>query len=128
MGLKAESRPKKYKTARYAIVNVSKKDLSNIIRKFDKLPYKSYKRISTKYEPTDRYFYLSRQLVKCMMRDDALNSHVYPVRTEITATKQILISHVFSTCESELKEFLGDKTLLQICSTDEDESKCITVD
>ena len=40
LGLKAKSRPKKYKNARYAIGNVSMKYLSNIIRKFDKLPYK----------------------------------------------------------------------------------------
>ena len=37
--LKAKARPKKYKKERYAIGNVSKKDPSNIIREFDKLPY-----------------------------------------------------------------------------------------
>ena len=54
-----------------------------------------------------------------MMRDDFLNSHVYPVRTEITAIKHILNSHVCSKDESELKEFLVDKNLSKICSTDE---------
>ena len=34
MGLKAEVRPKKYKRSRYTIRNVSKKDISNIIREF----------------------------------------------------------------------------------------------
>ena len=96
MSLKAKLRPKKYKKAIYAIRNVIKKDLSKIIREFEKLPYKSYERRSTKYERTDSYFYPSRQLVKCMMRSDALNSHIYPVRTEITATKHIPISHVCS--------------------------------
>ena len=57
-----------------------------------------------------------------MMIDDALNSHVYPVRTEITATKQIPTSHVCYTDENELKEFLVDEILSQICSTDEDKS------
>ena len=38
--LKANTRPKKYKKARYAIGNVSKKDLSKIIKEFEKLPYK----------------------------------------------------------------------------------------
>ena len=52
MGLKAKSRLKKYKKAWYAIVNVSKKELSKIIREFDKLPYKSYKRKRPKDEPT----------------------------------------------------------------------------
>ena len=32
--IKSKARPKKYKKARYSIVNVSKKDLSNIIRVF----------------------------------------------------------------------------------------------
>ena len=63
-----------------------------------------------------------------MMRADALNLHVYPVRTEITDTKHILISHVCSMDESESKEFLVDENLPQICSTDEDESKGIIVE
>ena len=81
LGFKAKVRPHKYKKSRYAIVNVSKKDLSNIIREFEKLPYKSYERSSPKHEPTDSYFYLVIHLVKCMMRADALNLDVYPVRT-----------------------------------------------
>ena len=36
LGLKAITRPKKYKKARYAIRNVSKKDISKIIREFRK--------------------------------------------------------------------------------------------
>ena len=47
-----------------------------------------------------------------MMRADALNLHVYPVRTEITATKQIPVLHVCSTDDMKLKEFLVNKTLL----------------
>ena len=35
--------------------------------------------------------------------------------------KKIPTLRVWSTEESELKEFLVDKTLLQICSTDKDE-------
>ena len=62
------------------------------------------------------------------MRADSLNSHGYPVRTEMTGTKQVPVSQVFSMEESELEKFLFGKTLLQICSTDEDESKVIIVD
>ena len=40
--LKAKTRPNRYKKARCAIGNVSKKDLSKIIREFEKLPYESY--------------------------------------------------------------------------------------
>ena len=45
--------PKKYKKARYAIGNISKKEISEIIRKFEKLPYESYERKRPKHEPTD---------------------------------------------------------------------------
>ena len=60
LGLKSKYRPNNYKKARYAIGNVSKKDLSKIIREFEKLPYESYERKSPNHEPTDSYFYLAR--------------------------------------------------------------------
>ena len=81
LGLKAKVRPHKYKNDRCAIRNVSKKDLSNIIWEFEKLLYESYEKKIPKHEPTDSYFYLSIQLAKFMMISDALNLHVYPVRT-----------------------------------------------
>ena len=46
----------------------------------------------------------------------------------MTATKHIPTSHVCSTEKGELKEFLVDKTLSQICSMDEDKSKGIILD
>ena len=76
LGLKAKSRPKKHKKARYEIGNVSEKDLSKIIREFEKLPYENYERNRPKHEPTESYFYLKRQLAKCMTRADSLNLHV----------------------------------------------------
>ena len=128
MGLKAKLRPKKCKKARYSIGNVIEKDLSRIIREFEKLPYKSYERRRPKHAPTNTYFYLVRQLTKCMLRADAINFHVYPVRTGMTTTtKHILISRVCSTKKSKLKGFLVDKTLPRNYSTDEDESKGIIV-
>ena len=71
------------------------KDLSKVIKEFDKLPYKSYERRRPKHEPIDSYFYLAIQLGKCILRDDVLNSQDYPVRTEMTGAKQIPTSHVF---------------------------------
>ena len=127
LGLKAKVRSHKYRRSRYAIINVSKNDLSKIIGDFEKLPYESYEKKSPKHEPTDRYFYPVIQLVNCMMRADALNLRGYPVRTEMTATKQIPTRHVCSTDESELKEFPVNKTLLWSCSADEDKSKGIIV-
>ena len=62
------------------------------------------------------------------MRADALNLHVYPVRTELTGTEQISILHVCSTYEIKSEEFLVGKTLSQICSTDEKKQKNIIGD
>ena len=81
LGFKAKVRSHKYKKARYAIRNVSMKDLSKIIREFEKLPYGIFDKKRPKHEPTDSYFSLARQLAKRIMIADALNSHVYPVRT-----------------------------------------------
>ena len=128
LGLKSKSSPKKYKKSRYAIRNFIIKELSRIIREFDKLPYKSYERRRPKHEPNYSYFCLAGQLVKCIMRADALNSHVFPVRTEMTGTKQITISHVCSTDKSESEQFLVDENLFQVCSTYKDESKGIIID
>ena len=55
-----------------------------------------------------------------MMRADDLHLENNPLRTEMTGTKQIPTSHVFSTDESKLKEFLVDENLLQIYFTDKD--------
>ena len=97
LDIKAKTRPKKYKKSRYDVGNVSMKDTSNIIREFDKLPYKSYEKRIPKHEPIDSYFYLEIHIVKCMMRYDALNSHIYPVRTELNGVKHIPVFHVFPT-------------------------------
>ena len=98
------------------------------MKEFDKLPYKSYERRRPKHEPTESYFYPERQIAKCMMRADYLNLHVYPAGMEMTAMKQILISHFCSTNENKLKLFLVTKTLSQTCSTEKEESKCIIFD
>ena len=102
LSLKSTARPKSYKKLRYSILNVSMKYLSKINRKFEKLPYKRYDKRRPKHEHTDSYFYLARQLEKCMVRADTLNSYVYPVRTKTTATGQIPTLHVCSTDKSKL--------------------------
>ena len=127
LGLKAKARPKKHKKAMYTIGNISIQDLSKIIREFERLTYKIYERRRHKNDTTDSYFNLARQLAKCMMRADVLNLHVYPIRIEMTGTKQIPTSHVCSTDDSKLKEFIVDKTLSYICSTDKDKSKGIII-
>ena len=73
------------------------KDISKIIKEFEKLPYKYHVRNRPNYEPTDSYFYLARHLANCMMRANAFNLHVDPVRTEMTGIQQILISYVYDS-------------------------------
>ena len=60
-----------------------------------------------------------------MMRADDLNLHVYPVITKMIATKQIPVLHVCSMDERKSKEFLFNKNIPQICSTNDEESKGI---
>ena len=79
LGFKAKARLQKYKKARYAIVNVSKKDLSKIIRDFKKFEKLHYEKKMPKHESTDSYFYISRQLAKCMMRADTLTGTIMAV-------------------------------------------------
>ena len=85
LGFKAKVRPHKYKKAWYVIGDVSKKDLSKIIREFEKFEKLPYGKNSPKHESTDSYFYLARQLAMCMMRSDTLNWHNYGGYTKITA-------------------------------------------
>ena len=65
---------------------MSLKDISKIIKEFEKFPYEGYVQKRSKHEPTDSCLYLSRQISKCMMR---LNSHVGPVRMQRTNTQKI---------------------------------------
>ena len=52
LGFKAKVRPHKYKKARYAIVNVSKKNLSKIIREFESFEKLPSEKKRPKHEPT----------------------------------------------------------------------------
>ena len=85
LGFKAKARLHKYKKARYAIGNVSKKDLYKILREFEKFGKLPYEKKRIKHEPTDSYFYLARQLAKCIMISDTLNWHDYGGYTKRTA-------------------------------------------
>ena len=73
LGFKTKVRSQKYKKARYAIINVSEKDLLKIIKEFEKIEKLPYENKRPKHEPTDSYFRLARQLAKCMMIYDELN-------------------------------------------------------
>ena len=51
--IKTILRSNKNKIERYVISNASMKDLSKIIKEFEKLPFNGYAQKSTKHEPTD---------------------------------------------------------------------------
>ena len=67
----------KYKKARYAIRNVSDKNLSKIIKEFEKIGKVPYVKSIPKHEPTPSYFHPVRQIAKCMMRSDEHNRKVH---------------------------------------------------
>ena len=87
------------------------KEISKIIKEFEKFPYKCYVRKRTKHELTKSYFYLEKQLAKCMMRADAFNFQVDPVRIEMTGSQHITILQVCFLDDSESKGIIADKNL-----------------
>ena len=99
LALKTKARSEKYNKPRYAIVNVSMKDLSNIIKEFDKFGKLPYEKKIPKHEPTPSYFHLVRQLVKFMMKPDQLNWHDHGSYAENTAPS----SNVNDTDKDESK-------------------------
>ena len=119
MGFKTKLRSKRYKKARYAIGNDSEKDLSKIIKEFEKIGKLPYEKKTPKHEPTDSYFHLARQLAKCMMRSDKLNRHDHGSYTEITAPSL----NVNVTNEDESKEIIVHENLSENNSTDVSKSK-----
>ena len=62
LALKTKARLKKYKKARYAIGNVSMKDLSNKIKEFENFVKVPHLEKTPKHEPTLSYFHL----VECL--------------------------------------------------------------
>ena len=72
-GFQDQSKVEKIKKEGYATGNVSNNELSKIIKEFEKIDKLPYEKKRPKHEPTDNYFYLEKQLVKCMMIYDTLN-------------------------------------------------------
>ena len=59
LGFNSKARSQKYKKARYAIGNVSEKDISKIIREFEKIENLTYEKKRPKQDPTESYFNIS---------------------------------------------------------------------
>ena len=75
LDLKTKSRSKIYKKVRYAIGNVRMKELSNIIKEFEKFVKVPYVKVIPKHEPTSSYYHLVRCITECMMRSNEHNWH-----------------------------------------------------
>ena len=76
-GSQDQSKVEKYRKARYAIGNVSMKDLFNKIKEFEKIVRVSYLKRIPKHEPTSSCFHLVVCLRECMMRCGENNHHVH---------------------------------------------------
>ena len=107
LDLKTKVGSQKYKKASYAIVNVSEKDLSKIVKEFEKIGKVTYVKRIPKHEPNSSYFHLVRCITKCMMRPDEHNRHVCGSYTEETAPS----SNVNVTDEEKSKEIIVHETL-----------------
>ena len=77
LDINTKSRSTKYKKSRYAIVNISMKDLSNKIKEFENFVKVPHLKKTPKHEPTMSYFHLVECLRKCMMRSGENNHHVH---------------------------------------------------
>ena len=113
-GYQEKSKVKKYKKARYAIVNVSMKDLSNIIKEFEKIVKVPYVKRIPKHEPTSSYYHLVRCISECMMISDEYNRHVHGSYAEETAPSL----NVNDTDEDISKENIVHETLSENLSMD----------
>ena len=129
LAFRTKVRSSKYKKARYSIRNVSEKDLSKIIKKFEKFEKLSYEKKRPKHEPTECYFHLAKDIVKCMMRSNKLNWYDHGGFKKMTAP----YLNVIITNENESKRSIVNKTLSQnysakenkLCSMKEYKSECV---
>ena len=77
LDLKNKVRSKKYKKARYSIGNVSMKDLSNIIKEFEKIVKAPYVKRIPKHEPTSSYYHLVGCISECTLISDEDTQNVH---------------------------------------------------
>ena len=75
------------------------KDLSNIIKEFEKMVKVSYVKRIPKHKPNSRYYHLVGYIAECMLRSDEDNQHVHGGYAEETAPS----SNVNDTDEDESK-------------------------
>ena len=108
LAFKTKVRSQKYKKARYAIGNVSEKDLLKIIKEFEKIGKVHYVKRIPQHEPTSSYYHLVSFIVECMMRSDEHNRHVHSSYAEETAPSM----NVNFTDEDESKKIIVHKPFI----------------
>ena len=119
LDFKTKVRSPKYKKARYDIGSVSEKNLSKIIKKFEKIEKLPYENKRPKHDYNESYFHLARDIAKCMMKSDNLIWYDHGGYTKMTA----LYSNVNITNESISNRTIVNEKLLQSCSMNENKSK-----
>ena len=55
-----------------------RKTFQRLLGSLKKLPYEVYEKKRPNHEPTVSNVSLARHIVECMVRSDALKSHIYP--------------------------------------------------
>ena len=78
------------------------KDLSNIIKEFEKIAKIPYVKRIPKHEPTSSYYHLVGCIADCMLRSDEDNQHVHGGYAEETAPS----SNVNDTDEDKSEEII----------------------
>ena len=104
-GSQEHYKAKKIKKIRFAINEVSLKDISKTIKGFKDLPYDCYARKRPKHMHTESYLYPKIQLAKFIMStQNMINSRSF-VRTQNRSTQKMTNSHVCFIDESKSKSF-----------------------
>ena len=96
------------------------KDLSNIIKEFEKIGKVPYVKRIPKHEPTSSYYHLVGCIAECTLRCGEDNQHVHSGYVEETAPS----SKVNDTDEDEPKEFIVHKTVSENLYMNVIESEC----
>ena len=96
LGLKDIIKPNNLK-GKFAIAEVSIKNISKIIRKFKDINCEGYVKKRSKHMPTDRYLYLVRQIVNSMMSTQKISNLRGLVITQKMSTQKMSNFCVYST-------------------------------
>ena len=96
------------------------KDLSNIIKDFEKIVKLPYEQRTPKHEPISSYYHLVDCIAECMMISNEHNRHVHGSYAEETAPS----SNNNDTDEEKSKEIIVHETLSDNLSMDVSKSEC----